>query len=346
MRGALLVLALVLQAAGVLAAEPAPSAAPGWVLVAHGGAGDYARMPPEQLEVRRAALAQALRRGAAVLEAGGRGVDAVVATIRVLEDSGAFDAGTGSYYGEVGIPELDASVMDGATLAAGAVASVKRIANPIELARLVMLRTRHVLLVGDGAEAFARSQGVELVSPYYFFTEREWDRWRKARERGRQPAGGREDDPARERGTVGVVALDRAGHLAAGTSTGGTVMKMQGRVGDSPLIGAGTYANDASCAVSATGTGEYFIRNVVAADICHRVRYLGLPLAEAATQVVMGELVTQGGDGGVIALDPKGNVATPFNTAGMLTGVVRPGGPIRLQGASRTAAPVEVPIAP
>ncbi|HET8733664.1 MAG TPA: isoaspartyl peptidase/L-asparaginase, partial [Anaeromyxobacteraceae bacterium] len=311
---------------------------------AHGGAGDYAKAAPEVVEARKVALAAALRKGGAILEGGGRSLDAVVAAIRMLEDSGAFDAGKGSYYSEDGVPELDASLMDGSTLAAGAVASVRRVANPIELARLVMQRTRHVLLVGSGAEEFARSQGMELVSPYYFFNEREWARWRKAREAAR--GGTREADPARERGTVGVVALDRAGHLAAGTSTGGTVMKMPGRVGDSPIIGAGTYANDASCAVSATGTGEYFIRNVVAADVCHRVRYLRLPLAEAADQVVMRELVAQGGDGGVIALDAKGNVATPFNTQGMLTGVLRQGGAIRLQGLSRGAPPVEIPVAP
>ncbi len=311
-----------------------------WVLVAHGGAGDYSRMPPERLEARRAALETAMRRGAEVLRGGGRSVDAVVVTIRSLEDCGEFDAGRGSYYGQDGVPELDAALMDGATLAAGSVAALRRIANPIDLARLVMDRTHHVMLVGVGAEEFARAQGVDLVSPYHFFNEREWERYRKAR------AGSRGAAAPAVRGTVGVVALDRSGHLAAGTSTGGTVLKMAGRVGDSPLIGAGTYANDASCAVSATGTGEYFIRNVVAADVCFRVRHLGTPLEKAAGEVVMKELVAQGGDGGVIALDRRGDVATPHNTPGMLTGIVREGGPIRLEGWAPGATPVERPASP
>jgi len=300
-------------------------------------------MPPGLVEARRTAMAAAMRDGFAILRGGGTGLDAVEATLRAMEDSGEFDAGRGSYYTRQGVPEMDAAIMDGRTLAAGAVASVKRVANPIHLARLVMERTPHVLLVGDGAEDFARAQGVELVSPYYFFNPREWERFRKARDAKAQP----EAPPAPGRpgghGTVGAVALDRAGNLAAGTSTGGTVLKMPGRVGDSPIIGAGTYASNQSCAVSATGTGEFFIRNVVAADICLRVRHLHLPLRRAAEDVVMKELVAQHGDGGVIAIDRLGNVAMPFNTAGMMTGVVRADGQIRLEGWSRGAAPVLVP---
>ena len=207
-------------------------------------------------------------RGTASSSAAAPSLDAVEATIRVLENSGDFDAGRGGYYPRQGVPELDAAIMDGRTLAAGAVASVKHIANPIHLARMVMEKTRHVLLVGEGAEEFAQSQGIELVSPYHFYSEREWERFQKARAAEEKPRAVPAPGRPEGNGTVGVVALDKAGNLAAGTSTGGTVLKMPGRVGDSPLIGAGTYANNESCAVSATGTGEFFIRQVVAADIC------------------------------------------------------------------------------
>jgi beta-aspartyl-peptidase (threonine type) len=293
------------------------------VLVAHSGAGDYSQMTPEVIEARRDGMMKAIRVGYAILERGATSMDAVEATIRVMEDSGLYDAGRGSYYTKEGVPEMDAAIMDGHTLQAGSVASVKHIANPIHLARLVMEKTPHVLLVSDGAEEFAKSQGIELVSPYYFYTEREWRRFQDAEKP--KPAGS-------GHGTVGVVALDMSGNLAAGTSTGGTVLKMPGRVGDSPIIGAGTYANNDSCAVSATGTGEYFIRNVVASDICARVRYLHVSLDQAANDVVMNELVAQHGDGGVIALDRQGKVATPFNTKGMMTGEVRADGKIKISG--------------
>ena len=306
-----------------------------FVLVAHGGAGDYTKMTPEMIETRRGAMAKAVGAGYQVLVHGGPGLDAVEATIRVLEDSGLFDAGRGAYYTKEGVPEMDAAIMDGRTLQAGSVASVKHIANPIHAARLVMEKTPHVLLVGEGAEEFAKSQGVELVSPYYFYTEREWKRFQDA-EKQKQAGSGH--------GTVGVVALDQAGNLAAGTSTGGTVLKMPGRVGDSPIIGAGTYANNESCAVSATGTGEYFMRNVVASDICARVRYLHVSLEQAANDVVMQELVAQHGDGGVIALDRRGNIAAPFNTTGMLTGTVGNGGRIKMSGWSKDAEPVFVRV--
>jgi beta-aspartyl-peptidase (threonine type) len=305
-----------------------------FVLVAHGGAGEYSRMPAAQLEGRRAAMLQAIQTGYAILARGGASLDAVEATLRVLEDSGLFDAGRGAYYTREGIPELDAAIMDGRTLAAGSVASVQHIANPIHLARLVMEKTQHVLLVGPGAEEFAKSQGIELVSPYYFYNDREWKRFRDAKKAGEKQG----------HGTVGALALDQAGNLAAGTTTGGTVLKMPGRVGDSPIIGAGTYANNESCAVSGTGTGEFYIRNVVAADICARVRYLRVPLDQAANDVVMKELVAQHGDGGVIALDPRGNVATPFNTDGMLTGEVGADGMVTLKGWSRTAQPMVMPV--
>ncbi len=311
-------------------AQPASN----FVLVAHSGAGDYSKMTPQTIAARREGMVKAIRAGYAILARGGTGLDAVEATIRVMEDSGLYDAGRGAYYTKDGVPEMDAAIMDGRTLQAGSVASVKHIANPIHLARLVMEKTPHVLLVADGAEEFAKSQGIELVSPYYFYTEREWKRFQDADKAKKAGSG---------HGTVGVVALDMSGNLAAGTSTGGTVLKMPGRVGDSPIIGAGTYANNESCAISATGTGEYFMRNVVASDICARVRYLHVSLEQAANEVVMKELVAQNGDGGVIALDKQGNIATPFNTTGMLTGAVRSDGKIKMSGWSRNATPVIVP---
>jgi len=299
-------------------------------------------MTPEQIEMRRTAMVKAIQSGYAILARGGSSLDAVEATIRVMEDSALFDAGRGSYYTREGVPEMDASIMDGRTLQAGSVASLKHIANPIHLARLVMEKTPHVMLVGEGAEKFAKAQGIELVSPYFFFNEREWDRYKnaKAAEEKKKSAA---QLKGQEHGTVGVVALDQAGNLAAGTSTGGTEMKMPGRVGDSPILGAGTYANNESCAVSGTGTGEFFMRNVVAADICERVRYLHVSLEQAANDVVMKVLVEQHGDGGVIALDQKGDAAAPFNTPGMMTATVREDGKIRIQGWSKNAKPIIVP---
>lgn len=291
-------------------------------------------MKPEVIEARRDGMVRAIRVGYAILARGGTSLDAVEETIRAMEDSGLYDAGRGAYYTKEGVPEMDAAIMDGRTLQAGSVAALKHIANPIHLARLVMEKTPHVMLVAEGAEEFAKSQGIELVSPYYFYTDREWKRFQDAEKQGRTGTG---------HGTVGVVALDMAGNLAAGTSTGGTVLKMPGRVGDSPIIGAGTYANNDSCAISATGTGEYFLRNVVASDICARVRYLQLTVEQAANDVVMKELVEQHGDGGVIALDRHGNVAAPFNTTGMMNGVVRSDGKIKLSGWSKNPESVVVP---
>jgi len=322
------------------AAPPPPDSAGDFAMVIHGGAGS-GDIPPDLVAQRQAAMTKAIQAGYAILERGGAALDAVEAAIRVLEDSGWFDSGRGAYYTKAGVPEMDAAIMDGRTLAAGSVASVQHIANPIHLARLVMEKTPHVLLVGQGAEEFAQSQGIELVSPYYFYTEREWNRFLKAKQAAEKKAPARRDD---EHGTVGAVALDRAGNLAAGTSTGGTVLKMPGRVGDSPLIGAGTYANNQSCAVSGTGTGEFYIRNVVASDICARVRYLHVSIEQAADDVVMKELVEQHGDGGVIAMDRQGHIAAPFNTAGMMTATVRSTGPITLKGWNKTAAPVTINV--
>ena len=328
---------------GRMNAAPPPDAAPAFAMVIHGGAGSYDRMPADQIEQRRASMTKAIEAGYNILKRGGASLDAVEAAIRVMEDSGLFDSGRGAYYTKEGVPEMDAAIMDGKTLSAGSVAAVKHIANPIQLARLVMEKTPHVLLVGEGAEEFAKSQGIQLVSPYYFYNEREWERFKKAQEAAAKKTSSLRRDE--EHGTVGAVALDQAGNLAAGTSTGGTVLKMPGRVGDSPIIGAGTYANNESCAVSATGTGEYFMRNIVAADICERVRYLHVSLEQAADDVVMKELVAQHGDGGVIALDRKGSSSTPFNTPGMMTATVRADGTITLKGWNKTAPPVTISAA-
>ncbi|HEX7118167.1 MAG TPA: isoaspartyl peptidase/L-asparaginase, partial [Longimicrobiales bacterium] len=294
-RGLAAALALGL-AAGLAPRAVAAQDADGAIAIAiHGGAGTIRRgdMTPEAEKAYRAKLEEALRAGYAVLEDGGTSLDAVVAAITVMEDSPLFNAGKGAVFTNAGTNELDAAIMDGATLRAGAVAGVKTVKNPILLARAVMERSPHVMLAGAGAEAFAAEQGLELVDPEYFFTQHRWDALQriKAEEAGKpvsEPQGPQAFFPDdRKFGTVGAVALDRHGNLAAGTSTGGMTNKRWGRIGDSPIIGAGTYANNASCAVSATGHGEYFIRNVVAHDICARVEYGGQTLEEAANYVVM-----------------------------------------------------------
>jgi L-asparaginase / beta-aspartyl-peptidase len=300
-------------------------------LVIHGGAGTIRReaMTPERDREFRAALTAALEAGHRILQAGGTSLDAVVAAINLMEDSPLFNAGRGAVFTNDGRNELDASIMEGRTLNAGAVAGVTRVKNPIDLARAVMERSPHVMLAGAGAENFAEQQGLEMVAPEYFHTQSRWDALQRAREQERielsedihRPQSTAEPDDFKF-GTVGAVALDRNGDLAAGTSTGGMTNKRWGRIGDAPIIGAGTYANNQSCAVSATGHGEYFIRNVVAYDICALMEYRGITLAAAADAVVMGKLVERGGDGGVIALDRRGNVAMPFNTPGMYRGYI------------------------
>lgn len=280
------------------------------VLAIHGGAGTIARdkMTPEREAAMRADLERALREGHAILAAGGTSLDAVTRSIVVLEDSPYFNAGKGAVFTHEGVNELDAAIMSGATLAAGAVASVRTAKNPILLARAVMEKSPHVMLVGPGADQFAEVAGVERVEPSYFRTD---ERWQQLQDKL----------SAEKHGTVGAVALDRSGALAAGTSTGGMVNKRWGRVGDSPLIGAGTYANGV-CAVSATGHGEFFIRHAVAHDICARMQYLGISLERAAQQVVMEDLVRARGEGGVIALDRDGNVSMTFNSEGMYRGTI------------------------
>jgi beta-aspartyl-peptidase (threonine type) len=315
--------ALLLAAALGMSALPAVAAdAPRTALVIHGGAGTMQRadLTPEIEAQIRAALDAALDAGDKVLQGGGSALDAVTAAIVVLEDSPHFNAGKGAVFGADGVNELDASIMEGATLRAGSVAGVHRVRNPIRLARAVMEKTRHVMLVGDGAEAFARSAGIELVDPSYFRTEHRWEQLQKAR--ADEQAGAANATPAGAYfGTVGAVALDASGHLAAATSTGGMTNKRWGRVGDSPIIGAGTYANG-QCGVSGTGWGEFFIRLSVAHDICARVAYGGATVAAAAEEVVMKRVPALGGDGGVIAMDAQGRIAMPFNTSGMYRGWV------------------------
>ncbi|NIP17793.1 MAG: beta-aspartyl-peptidase [Xanthomonadales bacterium] len=280
----------------------------------HGGAGTMHPddMTPEREQAYRAKLEEAARAGHGVLTGGGTSLDAVTAAINVLEDSPLFNAGKGAVFNAAGQNELDASIMDGATLNAGAVAAVHRVRNPINLALKVMTDSKHVMMIGDGAEKFAVEQGFDLVDPVYFRTEHRWEALQRAK--ANETAGLAADRSFYS--TVGTVALDRNGNLAAGTSTGGMTNKRWGRVGDSPIIGAGTYADNDSCAVSATGHGEYFIRWVVAYNICNRVA-AGASVTEAGEKVINDILVGAGGSGGVIIMGADGDIAMPFNTAGM-----------------------------
>ncbi|MFA6956560.1 MAG: isoaspartyl peptidase/L-asparaginase [Thermoanaerobaculia bacterium] len=317
---------LLLVSSSVAAAEPAAPV----TLVIHGGAGTLNRgdMTPELEAEYRGTLETSLRTGHKLLKDGHPSVDAVEAAIHVMEDSPLFNAGKGAVFTHNGTNELDAAIMDGRTMKAGAVAAVTIIRNPISAARAVMERSPHVMLIGKGAELFATAQGLEVVDPSYFWTERRWRQLQKALVDASAPKSGEADPagPDHKFGTVGAVALDAEGHLAAGTSTGGMTDKMYGRVGDTPVIGAGTYASDQSCAVSATGHGEFFIRFTVARDIAARMEFTHLSVEAAANQVVMKALKEAGGTGGVIALDRKGNYAMPFNTTGMYRGVIGPDG--------------------
>ena len=306
-------------------------------LLVHGGAGTLTRadLSPAQEREYRDALRQALLVGQALLLQGACAVRAVVAAVCVLEDCPLFNAGKGSVFTHEGRNEMDAAVMDGATGQAGAVAGLVSVRNPILAAQAVMQHSGHVFLMGQGAEAFARSQGLDLEGPEYFHTEHRWQQLQTALAQNQvtldhdgPPASAMNPmnptDPAdRKFGTVGAVALDAQGHLAAATSTGGMTNKMFGRVGDSPLIGAGTYACDATAAVSATGAGEFFMRGVVAHDIAARMAYGGLSLAEATQATVREKLDATGGRGGVIALDRHGHYQLAFNTEGMYRGVVQ-----------------------
>ena len=305
-------------AAGVLSMSNV-SAESKLAIVIHGGAGTItkASLTDEKEAAIRATLKESIQAGYKLLLDGASSTDAVIAAINVMEDSPLFNAGKGAVFNAAGKNEMDASIMEGAGLNAGAVASISHIKNPINLASKVMTESEHVMLMGEGAEEFARQQGFEMMDPAYFYTDFRWKQLQriKAKEVAHQDITN-EDQHDQWFSTVGAVALDQQGDLAAGTSTGGTSNKRWGRVGDSPIIGAGTYANNKSCAVSATGHGEFFIRYVVAYNICNRVE-LGTPLAEAADTVVNDILVKAKGEGGVIAMDHAGNITTPFNSEGM-----------------------------
>lgn len=291
-------------------------------LAVHGGAGTIARelMTPAREKAYRDALELALRRGHAVLAAGGAALDAVEAAVRALEDSPHFNAGRGSVFNADGQHEMDASLMSGADLRAGAVASVQNVKNPITLARRVMEKSSHVLISGLGAFEFAHKQKVELEDDQYFFDQFRYDQWKETV--GTDVYRLDHSDKEKRFGTVGAVARDAQGHLAAATSTGGMTNKKWQRIGDSPIIGAGTYANDATCAVSCTGHGESFIRAVAAHDVHALMAYKGLSLAEAVRVVVHEKLPPLDGDGGLIAVDRNGSIVLDFNCSGMYRGQV------------------------
>ncbi len=289
----------------------------------HGGAGtiDKSKFTEEQEAAYRATLKEAVESGYRLLEQGGTSMDAITRAITLLEDSPFFNAGKGAVYTYEGTHELDASIMDGRTREAGAVAAVKHIKNPIHLARAVMENSVHVMLSGEGAETFAKSQGMTMVENSYFDTPHRLEALKKAKQKLDKTSNYQAAHAALpsqyKMGTVGAVALDSQGNLAAGTSTGGMTAKRFGRIGDAPIIGAGTFADNSACAVSATGHGEYFIRYAVASDICARVKYQNRPLKEAAATVIHDVLLPAGGTGGVIAISPQGEVTMPFNTKGM-----------------------------
>jgi len=299
-------------------------------LVVHGGAGTMERgkMTPEHERQYRAGIENALRAGWEILQHGGSSLDATEAAVRVLEDDPLFNAGKGAVFNAAGVNEMDAAIMDGKTLKAGAVTIVQHVKNPISLARLVMEKSPHVIMAGEGAEAFAKEHGVELVDQEYFFTQERWDALQKAK--AAEKAGGNGDkkfylSDQDLHGTVGAVALDRNGNLAAATSTGGKTNKLAGRVGDTPIIGGGTYANNATCAVSGTGDGEFFIMATAGHDVSALMEYSRKTVEEAGIAVInkIGKL---GGTGGLIAIDKTGKTTLPFNTSGMYRGYVDPNG--------------------
>jgi beta-aspartyl-peptidase (threonine type) len=315
-----LALILLLLLPALAPADP-PETASKAVLVVHGGAGLDARMTPAAEKQYRTDIEDALRAGyAAMQKSGGSALDAVVAAINVMEDSGRFNCGKGACYNREGKHELNAAVMEGKTKKAGAVAGLVRVKNPITAARAVMDKSDHVFLIGEGAERFLRGQGMADTNPLYFWTELQWTRLMEAQAREKAKRTTDAGSPNIHFGTVGAVALDRDGNLAAGTSTGGIMNKLPGRIGDSPIIGAGTYADNATCSVSCTGHGEFYIRHVVAHDIAARMRYKKESVSEAADAVFQGLPKVHGGIGGLIALDRQGNVVMQFDTVGMPRG--------------------------
>jgi len=289
-------------------------------LVIHGGAGTISpdRLTPEMERDLRAGLDQALAAGHTVLQDGGSSVDAVVAAVRVLEDDPLFNAGRGAVFTSAGTHEMDAAVMEGKNLAAGAVGCVKGIRNPILVARAVMEKSSHVMIAGEGAEEFARELGLEMAGQEYFYTAQRWEALERVRKSHAEKSAFSDQD---RHGTVGAVALDLAGNLAAATSTGGNTNKRPGRIGDTPVIGAGTYANNKTCAVSATGDGEFFMRAVAGHELSALMQYGGMTLEDAA-RAVIDNVAALGGTGGLIAIDSEGNIALPFNTTGMYRGSV------------------------
>ena len=312
-----------------------------YIMVIHGGAGTLTRknMSVEKEAAYRAALTLALQTGYKTLKAGKSSLDAVEATIHVMEDSPLFNAGKGAVFTHDGKNEMDAAIMEGKTMMAGAVAGVTTIKNPISAARAVMEKSEHVMMVGQGAEAFARQAGITIVDPKYFYTKERWDGLQQAIKEDSAKAvldhGSKKSmklgtlNHDFKFGTVGTVALDQAGNLAAGTSTGGMTNKKYGRVGDAPIIGAGTYANNATAGISCTGWGEFYIRNVVAHDISAMMEYKNMSVTNAAAAAIE-KVGKMGGDGGLIALDAKGHVAMPFNTEGMYRGTVTEDGKIEI----------------
>jgi beta-aspartyl-peptidase (threonine type) len=310
-----------------------------FVLVIHGGAGTIlkSQMTAEREKSYTDALNIALDKGYNILEKGGAALDAVEAVLRYMEDNPLFNAGKGAVFTNEGKNELDAAIMDGKTLAAGAVAGVTTIKNPISAARIVMEKSPHVMLTGKGAEEFARQQGLEIVDPSYFYTESRWKNLQQAKAKdsldkknksdsvkNKQPGALKQpENKDNKYGTVGAVALDRYGNLAAATSTGGMTNKKFGRIGDSPIIGAGTYANNQTAALSGTGWGEYYMRLVLAKSISDMMEFGKMSLQDAANEMVMKRLPALGGDGGLIAVDKDGNIAMPFCTEGMYRGYVR-----------------------
>ncbi len=300
------------------------------VIAIHGGAGAIARASMSAGKEQRyiQALSEIVASGQAILASGGSALEAVTEAVRLLEECPLFNAGKGAVFTHQGSHELDASVMDGRSLEAGAVAGVRTVRNPVLAARAVLENSPHVMFTGEGAEKFAAAQGLELVSPDFFSTSERWEQLQRALQSegvvlDHDGAAHTSDDPLdadRKFGTVGAVALDLSGNLAAATSTGGMTNKQPGRVGDSPIIGAGCYANNANVAVSCTGTGEVFMRTLAAYDIAALMEYGGLSLKEASDRVVMEKILVLGGSGGVIAVDREGNVALPFNSEGMYRG--------------------------
>lgn len=307
--------------------EPSTQERAEYAIAIHGGAGTITRenMTPETEEQYLAALNAALDIGEEVLKNGGSSMDAVEQTIIFMENSPLFNAGKGAVFTNSGRNELDASFMDGATRNAGAVGGVTIVKNPIRAARAVMEKSEHVMLTGTGAEQFAIEQGLDTVSNDYFFTQRRWDALQRVKAAEDKSSGTLLEFPDRKFGTVGCAALDKNGNLAAGTSTGGMTNKRYNRIGDSPIIGAGTYALNNTCAISSTGHGEYFIRFAVAYDISAMMEYKGMSLQGAADFVINKKLKEAGGSGGIISVDKYGNVAMPFNTAGMYRGYAKPG---------------------